>query len=216
MWNSSFIAAAIAILSLLTGTVHPPLDQVLGGHSSDTAKILVDGPIEKGSPVAVVDLPDDFRRSVMWAVGLFEEAGLDLPALRYIHHGGDPSPCRGRAGVHHVVGGVSVIELCEPEPSTATEVMILHETAHAWADHNLSDSDKVAFQQLRGFSHWRNYEMAAWHENGTEQAAEILVWGLIDRPIQMIRINDTGCEQLEAGFLVLTGEAPLHGFRDHC
>lgn len=215
MWNS-IVAVVVAALSLLAGTAHPPLDDHLGDHFADGTKRLVEGSMVKGSSVTLVDLPVDFRRSATWAVALFDEAGLDMPALRYVHHGGDPVPCGGRAGVHHVVDGVSVIELCEPKPSTATEVMILHETAHAWAEHSLTDADRDAFQRLRGFSHWRNYEAVAWHENGTEQAAEILVWGLIDRPIRMIRINDAECGQLDAGYRVLTGQSPLHGFQDHC
>jgi hypothetical protein len=94
--------------------------------------------------------------------------------------------------------------------------MILHETAHAWIEHQLTPERKAAFRELRGWEHWRDYDAAAWHNNGTEQAAEIMVWGLIDRPLRMVRINQAGCGDLEAGYVTLTGQGPLHGFGDYC
>ena len=136
--------------------------------------------------------------------------------MRFMHHGGDTEPCLGRAGMHHPVEGVSVIEVCAIEASFATQVMILHETAHAWIDHQLTHERKAEFQVLRGWEHWRDYEGAAWHNNGTEQAAEIMVWGLIDRPLKMVRINQASCEELETGYVTLTGNSPLNGFRDYC
>jgi len=53
-------------------------------------------------------------------------------------------------------------------------------------------------------------------ERGAERVAEILMWGLIDRPTGEITIRDHGCDALEAGYRALTGDAPLHGYRDHC
>ena len=94
--------------------------------------------------------------------------------------------------------------------------MILHEIAHSWASVSLTEERKTDFQQLRGWQHWRDYEAAAWHENGTEQAAEIMVWGLIDRPMAIVRIYQTTCSDLDAGYRTLTGTAPLHGFEDMC
>jgi hypothetical protein len=65
-------------------------------------------------------------------------------------------------------------------------------------------------------TYWRNYAEVPWHENGTEQAAEIMVWGLIDEPLGMARIYQTTCSDLEAGYRALTGTAPLNGLRDLC
>ena len=166
--------------------------------------------------VVMVDMPDHLREMAEWAVDLFEQADLDLPTLRFVHHMGATEPCRGRAGLHHVVDDVSVIEICATEADRATRVMILHETAHAWAAHDLAPERKSDFQELRGWTHWRDYEAAPWHENGTEQAAEIMVWGLIDEPLGMARIYQTTCSDLEAGYRALTGTAPLNGLRDLC
>ncbi len=95
-------------------------------------------------------------------------------------------------------------------------MLVIHEIAHAWARHSLTDERRDAFQAVRGWEHWHDYEAAEWYENGTEQAAEIMVWGLLDQPIKIMRINDAGCDQLDAGYRALTGAAPLHGFTDRC
>jgi hypothetical protein len=164
----------------------------------------------------LVDMPDQLATWAHWAVDLFAEAGLELPPIRYRYHDRNMSLCNGRDGLQHTDGALNVIELCTTRLDFGTQVMILHETAHAWADHTLTEGTRARFQALRGWTYWRNYEKAPWHENGTEQAAEIMVWGLIDRPIAMVRIYQNSCDDLLAGYLVLTGRQPLHGFTDYC
>jgi hypothetical protein len=153
---------------------------------------------------------------VVWAVGLFEEAGLRLPPLRFVHHGEERTPCLGRRGVHEYVNGRSTIHICTSEPGKVTEALVLHETAHAWAAHGLSDERKADIHSLRRWTYWRNHEEADWRENGSEQAAEMILWGLIDRPVRIVTINEHSCEDLDAGYRVLTGQPPLHGFEDSC
>jgi hypothetical protein len=136
---------------------------------------------------------------------LFDEAGLALPALDLEHHGEDADRCGGGVGLHHVVGGTHAIELCGERVSVVT---VLHEMAHAWVAANVSLEQRATFRQLRGWAYWRDYERAAWHDNGTEQAAEIIVWGVADRVLPMVRIEQNSCEELTAGYLVLTGRRP--------
>ena len=166
--------------------------------------------------VVMVDMPEALQDMAGWAVDLFDQASLELPVIRFVHHAGATKPCADRPGRHRFIDGVSVIDICATEPNKATRVMILHETAHAWAAHDLSPERKQEFQELRGWTYWRNHDAAPWHENGTEQAAEIMVWGLIDEPLGIVRIYDATCADLDAGYRALTGSAPLHGFRDLC
>lgn len=186
-------------------------DQMFEGVNGASTAIVPDAPV-----VELTALPPEMQELADWAVDLFAEAGLELPPLRFEHHGEDRSHCGGRTGAHHLVEAVSVIEVCTASVAPATQVMLLHETAHAWVEHALGDGPKAAFQELRGWVHWRDYEAVPWHENGTEQAAEILVWGLIDRPLAMVRIEQNSCGELEAGYRALTGRPPLHGYRNHC
>ncbi len=177
----------------------------------------IEVPAPEASPVRVDvdDLPADLRRSVGWAIALFERADLTLPPLQFVHHGDDDLPCGGYRGVHEVRGARSVIGLCTTDTGPITDATILHELAHAWLEHHMPAARQADFQALRGYEHWRDHGVG-WGEQGCEQAAEILVWGLIDRPIGFVTFDDTGCDALDAGYRTLTGSAPLHGYRDLC
>ena len=127
-----------------------------------------------------------------------------------------PRGCSGRRGTHRHVDGHSTIDICTSDLGNVTAALVVHETAHAWSAHDLSDERKADFQALRGWTYWRDHQRAGWHENGSEQAAEIMVWGLIDRPIGIVTIDDHTCDDLDAGYRSLTGQPPLHGYEDHC
>ena len=208
MWNQLLRTVISATLVTAIG-----MSQVA---SPGEAAVGIEPPTPTIPTLELVNMPVEFATMAWWAIDLFDRADLELPPLRFIYHDGERTACRGRDGAHHEVDGVSVIELCATDAVYAVQVMVLHETAHAWAEHSLTDERKDAFQELRGWEHWRDYEAAAWHENGTEQAAEIMVWGLIDRPIRMVRIYQNSCDELSAGYQTLTGSSPLHGYRDYC
>ncbi len=174
---------------------------------------------EKAAPAALAELgsmPAEFVDITTWAFSLFDEAGLALPPMSFDYHGDDTTACSGWRGAHRTVDRVSIIDICTSDPGPVTAALVLHEMAHAWASVELSDQRKDEFQALRGWAEWSNHADIAWHDNGAEQAAEIMVWGLIDRPIGIVTISDHSCDDLDAGYRVLTGEAPLHGFRDVC
>jgi hypothetical protein len=171
----------------------------------------VGGPASPGlSSPGVDDLPADVRQVVDWAVGRFEAAGMELPALRVVYHGDDADPCAGYLGVHRQVDDVHRIELCTSLRGRVMEVLVLHEMAHAWIEREVGDDAREQFRQLRGWTHWRDHAAVAWHENGSEQAAEILAWGLLDRPMQVVRIHEASCEDLVVGYRTLTGVEPLN------
>ena len=191
--------------------------QLLGGFASpqnDSADQVA--PVVETPAVVFTDTPAEVQDMAEWAIALFDQAGMTLPAIEFNFHGDDMSGCSGHEGLHRPNGAASVIELCTSAVSFPTQATILHEFAHAWVEHNADETTLGAFQELRGYEHWLDYSEAAWHENGTEQAAEIMVWGLVDRPMSMIRIPQNSCDDLLAGYVTLTGEQPLHGFRDLC
>lgn len=173
-------------------------------------------PAARLSPTEFVDMPEDFVDLATWAVDLFAQADLRLPPLRFVYHGDDATPCRGWRGAHHDDEGRSTVHICTSDPGKVTGATVLHEVAHAWTAAELPDESKAAFQALRGWTHWSDHGGTPWHENGTEQAAEILMWGLIDRPVGIVTIHDNDCDDLDAGYRTLTGQPPLHGYRDHC
>jgi len=50
----------------------------------------------------------------------------------------------------------------------------------------------------------RSYELAAWHDNGTEQDAEIIAWGVYDGAAPVF-IDHHGCDEPLDGYRTLTG-----------
>ena len=69
--------------------------------------------------------------------------------------------------------------------------------------------------ELRGLEQWRG-DAADWHDLGAEHAAEIMVWGLMDRPVWPAYLPASSCADLQAGYETLTGRPPLHGYTDFC
>lgn len=205
---------SIAIATGFIVTVLPPGPGAVNADATATNEVAPESGLTPA--VEFQDMPDDFVQMAEWATGLFEEADLDLPPIRFVHHGDETTACEGRRGAHRHVDGRSVVDICTSDVGPVVDVMILHETAHAWAEVGLTDERKAAFQQLRGWDVWRNHADFEWYENGSEQAAEMMVWGLVDRPLGIVTIHDTSCDDLEAGYRTLTGQAPLHGFRDIC
>ena len=67
--------------------------------------------------------------------------------------------------------------------------MVLHELAHAWSTIGLPVERRHAFQVLRGWEHWSDYDLAEWRDNGTEQAAEIIAWGVSNKAAPTVQID---------------------------
>jgi hypothetical protein len=99
-----------------------------------------------------------------------------------------------------------------PRGGPVPEPLILHELAHAWDGHLLTEQRRAAFLDWRDMSQWWGDERAHWGDYGAEQAAETIVWGVIDRPISASQIpapyND--CGHLWDAYVMLTGRPPLH------
>lgn len=208
MWKhlpTSAMAAMAATAAIAFGAVALAAPPTFDGAAPSSPE-----PVEFGA------MPAEFVDMATWALGLFDEAGLALPPMSFDYHGDDTTPCSGWHGAHHSVDGGSIIDICTSDPGPVTAALVLHEIAHAWASIDLSEQRKDDFQALRGWTDWSNHADVAWHDNGAEQAAEIMVWGLIDRPVGIVTISDHSCDDLDAGYRALTGQAPLHGFRDFC
>lgn len=166
---------------------------------------LVDGPVTASlRDLQVVATSDDERRTVLRSVGLYEQAGLQLPPLEV--RIGTIDGCDGHVAVHRHRDGLSEIELCATG-ATGLEHILLHELAHAWVEHHLSDEGRQRFQDVRGWERWNDHA-DAWRDRGTEQAAEVIKWGVNDR-VAPILVDHGGCEDLADSYRILTGVDPL-------
>jgi hypothetical protein len=101
------------------------------------------------------------------------------------------------------------VALCtEREPfSLVTQRVLLHEMAHAWPIGGLSDADRERFVTARDLPSWDD-QGTPWELRGTEQAAEIIAWALLDRDVPVVHIPNAEPDALEAGYRLLTGSAP--------
>lgn len=203
--RSIFLGSLVIVL-----TSHVGMIVSSRGRQTDVAPAVGQG----STQIIYAQVSSDQRALIEWAEGLFRQAGLHLPSFKVRAHD-ERAACDGNIGLFSVIDGLAVIDLCSEPHGTAAGALVLHELAHAWTWKELGSDRRQAFQELRGFTHWSGGTVP-WHEQGREQAAEILVWGLFDQPIGSVRIYGNSCGELLAGYFALTGTQPLHGFTDVC
>jgi hypothetical protein len=196
-----------------TGLVRQPSDHSIA--SADVDEQPNPAPTSPARPaLELIDLSADQAASVRRVVGLFELANLRLPPL-LVRSGQDGDECGQHLGFQRQHDTWSEIVLCKSGSAGFERSLIVHELAHAWAAFELSDTAKAAFQQLRGWEHWHDYENAAWRDNGTEQAAEVISWGIYDL-VATIAIDHDGCTDLADSYRALTGLDPAQGLTTIC
>ena len=142
------------------------------------------------------------------ALARFDAAGLELPeGLQIYFHGEDAPECQGhtnRAFASHG-GEFERIDMCVTHDMT-----LRHELAHIWAYEYLGDEAMAEFLEMRGLDDWTGNP--EWAQNGSEQAAHIIAWGLADRAFGISRVPDADdFGALSDAFEALTGMRPLHG-----
>lgn len=174
---------------------------------------------EAGPVSQQAQLTEDQQAFVDFAVGRFAAQGMELPDVEFVFHA-DLSPCQGHKGMYHP--GTGVLEMCSMDENT-----MLHELAHAWANENLTDSQKQDFVASRNLDSWNDHE-TAWEDRGTEHVAETIAWALASDPhhVKWVETNADGSsetthriltigidvEALLVNFDELTGMEPI--FRD--
>lgn len=135
------------------------------------------------APVPVADAPGihgadpEFTAVIEAAMDRFSAAGLTLsPELRVYAHPTN-EPCRGNSGLFNGDGSGTRIDLC-----SRGKYLILHELAHAWEYHTVSDTTRLAYLHHTGLDAWDRTDLD-WEDRGVEAAAQAIAWGLLDTPI---------------------------------
>lgn len=141
---------------------------------------------------------EEAMRRIETALTAFQDAGLDLPQLSIRVHD-DLEGCDGLAGSYRRNATGEQINLCS---LLHPDFTVLHELAHAWEAHAVSDTTRTTFLELHGLNTWWGPE-ARWEERGGEQAAETIAKGLLDRPYPAIQLD--AIDLLETGYQLLTG-----------
>jgi hypothetical protein len=142
----------------------------------------------------VVGGTEQDQAAVDWATKQYRQADLELPQLVIEFHGSDDG-CDGYDGVFRGARTPAHIDVCNHN-----RYIVLHELAHAWDRHNLTDETREAFLEQRGLTEWNGSR--PWKQRGVEALAEIVTWGLRDNPL-----TEDADEKLEA-YQLITGRLP--------
>ncbi len=142
-----------------------------------------------------------------WARERFVEAGLTLPLFN-IEAAGGVDDCGGNTAV--AIHGTSTSRIILCTNSDASDVVlkrtVLHEMAHIWARAHVDGETRDAFIALRGVPSWD--DESRWDLRGSEHAAEIITWALMDDELQLLTLADHDPASLTAGYELLTGMRP--------
>jgi hypothetical protein len=181
------------------------------GELVEAPVILTESPATAASPAShIFSFRTESDRALMeWGLSRFEAAGLELPALDIAFHD-DKQPCHGFFGLYRGASPPEV-DICGfnwdrflPMPKK----VVLHELAHAWSAEHLTEADRSAFLQMRGLMSWGDDQLP-WAEQGSEQAAEIIAWALMDGPVSLSMTQGTDDVSMAAAYELLTEGAPL-------
>ena len=156
-------------------------------------------------PLALTGADATDEAAVDWAVHRFRSAGLrDLPPME-VHLHQAREACDGGLGLYYM----NRIDLCTKDSSEPyARKYALHEIAHAWAEINVDPDVMRRFMDARGLEAW-NDKRVPWKERGTEQAAEIIAWGLGDGEIAPALGEPLESKALAGLYDLLTGRAPI-------
>ena len=140
-----------------------------------------------------------------WAIGRYDDAGLDLPQILIRFAGQDVSGCDGAPGRTYLDHDPIEVRIC-----WNSEFVLLHELAHVWEAHNVAAAKQGPFMALRdGVTSWAGPDLA-WSEQGREHAANVIAWGLLEDPYPISRTYPNDPESLVAAFQFITDTDPLH------
>lgn len=207
MKRASTFALTIAVL--LSGAVP--------AKSQSESPLVAMPPASAGDPIArpqqIIDSSGpQMQELAKWALGRYRLAGLDLPHIDLYFHS-DDEPCGGYSALHKRLESGSRIDVCSLRRTPKVEGTLLHELAHAWAAHSLTDDQRQAFVELQGLDTWHDKD-TSWSQRGTEQAAEIIAWGIAETSHRPRTIANNDPDSLTVAFQQLTGTHPITEIAD--
>jgi branched-subunit amino acid transport protein len=182
-----------------------------------SGRMLVDG-----RPVVLRNSTPELDRLLAWAFGRFETAGLRLPSVGSVTFASGSGRCAGIGGTVEPAAEGAHVLLCLDRTSACVgadcaaftfhaRTTVLHELAHAWDLTWLDDPARQVFLEQVGLEVWYGPQDVPWAERGAEQAAEILMWGLLETTSPLPRLHRPSCEDLLAAYRTLAGELPSNG-----
>jgi len=162
-------------------------------------------PAPAAEPLAIHGADAAEERAIDWSIRRYREAGLaGMPDLEiHLHRSHDP--CNGGLGLY-VAGRIDLCTAASSEPYQRK--FALHEMAHGWIETNVDGQVLDRFMDIRGITAWndRSYD---WKQRGTEQAAEIVTWGLGEGEISPLLPEAVDGPTLARLYELITGREPI-------
>ena len=145
------------------------------------------------------------ERAIDWSLRRYREAGLEgMPDLEvYVHRSHEG--CRDGIG-YYLAGRIDLCTAASSQPYQRK--FALHEMAHGWIETNVDGAVLDRFMQVRGIAAW-NDRSFDWKQRGTEQAAEIVTWGLGEGEIAPLLPEIVDASTLTRMYELLTGREPI-------
>ena len=145
------------------------------------------------------------ERAIDWSIRRYREAGLEgMPDLEVYLHRSDED-CNGGIGLY-LAGRIDLCTKASSEPYQRK--FALHEMAHGWIETNVDGAVLDRFMDIRGIAAW-NDRSFDWKQRGTEQAAEIVTWGLGEGEIAPLLPEALDAPTLARLYELLTGREPI-------
>ena len=193
------LAAAALVLGIVTGAIAPM------GEAEEPAPALG----------ALAPLSEAEAVVAETAMAAFVEAGMGFDTTPVVSFHREKADCAGNLGYWVDEDGIDRIRVCWTHDDPAVEAVLqtqamVHELAHAWAHRNVDDADRAAFSEFVGVESWEGAD-AEWIHRGTEVAAELITWAVLDPAVSFIDFDEAGCRDWAAAFELLAGRpAPAH------
>jgi hypothetical protein len=158
-----------------------------------------------GTEAIVLANSAEQRGMAEWALGRYQAAGLELPPLVIEFAGRDLAQCGGAPGRTYLDETTTLVKVCWND-----RFILLHELAHVWASHHLPFAKHEPFMAMRAdVISWASSEVA-WAQRGSEHAANVIAWGVLEDPFPISRTYPNDPDALRDAFVFLTGMEPLH------
>lgn len=139
----------------------------------------------------------------------FGEHGLTFATAPVVSFHDDKADCAGNLGYWIVEDGTDRVRICWTHDEPGAERILrtqalVHELAHAWVHRNTDASDRAAFVELVGADSW-NAGTSDWVDRGTEVAAELVTWAILDPAVLFIEFDDADPQRWALAYELLTG-----------
>ncbi|MEM9202095.1 MAG: hypothetical protein AAGC53_10560 [Actinomycetota bacterium] len=150
----------------------------------------------------------------------FTEAGLGIESPPLVSFHPERSDCGGNLAYWRNEDGVDHVRICWTHEDPGVEVRVqaqalTHEFGHAWVFENTDAATRAAFVEATGSASWAD-PADEWNDRGTERAAELLVWAVLDPNVLFVDFTGEPCTTWSAAFTLLTDRPAPASITDEC